>query len=68
MLEGLRLNPRRPGARSRGRCVGHVAGAEGGLDGPSLSTGFAEWPSLRSTGAISAVHSRRGRTGEEEVG
>ncbi len=67
MLEELRLNPRGPGARSRGRSLGRVAGAEGRLVGHSLSTGFEERPRLRSTGATTLT-GRRGRPGEEVVG
>ncbi len=66
MLEELRLNPSGPGARPLGRCLGHVAGAEGGPVGSSLSTGFTERSRLRSTGATSLT-AGRGRTGEEGV-
>jgi len=66
MLEELRLNPWGPGARSLGRRLGHVAGAEGGPVGASLSTGFTERPRLRSTAATSLT-AERGRTGEGVV-
>ena len=47
MLEELRVNPRSPGARLRGRRPGARAGSGGTEVHPRLSTGFAEAASLR---------------------
>ena len=67
MLEELRLNPRSPAARSRGRCLGTVVDTGGGLVDPNLSTGFAGRAWLRSTGSTSPIHSARtGTVGQKE--
>ena len=67
MLEELRLNPRSPAARSRGRCLGAVVDTGGGLVDPNLSTGFAGRAWLRSTGSTSPIHSARtGTVGQKE--
>ena len=49
MLEELRLNPRSPGARSCGRSPGEHAGTDGDKVKRSLSTGYAEGATGRST-------------------
>src|SRR5256885_7083956 len=54
MLEELRLNPRSPAARFRGRCPGESATTEDGTVDPRLSTGFAEGARSRSTGPAGA--------------
>ena len=56
MLEGLRLNPRSPAARSRGRRPGRRVFAGTGLFDPSLSTGYASQARRRSTGASDSIH------------
>lgn len=56
MLEELRLNPRSPATRSRGRSPGEDAAGDDGSVDPSLSTGFAGWPRLRSTGGSDSIH------------
>jgi hypothetical protein len=50
MLEELLLNPRSPGARSRGRSSGEPAAGDGDKVKRSLSTGFAERYAAESTG------------------
>jgi hypothetical protein len=66
MLEELRLNPRSLAARSCGRRPGENAGTDVGLVDPSLSTGFADPPWLRSTGASDPLHTMwRGLEKEE---
>ncbi len=57
MLEELRLNPRSPAARSRGRRSGGSGLAGDGKVETSLSTGFADGARLRSTGRSSLIHS-----------
>ena len=52
MLEELRLNPRAPGARSRGRNPGAHAVTDGVKVKRSLSTGYAEAAAGRSTGEV----------------
>ncbi len=56
MLEGLRLNPRSPAARSRGRLPGGREFAGIGVVDPSLSTGYAGNARRRSTGAFDPIH------------
>jgi len=68
MLEELRLNPRSPAARFRGRCPGEGAAAGDGTVDPRLSTGFAEGARLRSTGAAGLIHSPWIGAIKEEVG
>jgi hypothetical protein len=57
MLEGLRLNPRSPAARTAGRRAGWTAVTGGRLVNPSLSTVSREGERLRSTGWVAPIHS-----------
>ena len=57
MLEELRLNPRSPAARFKGRGPGESAATGEWTVDPRLSTGFAEWARWRSTGAAGLIHS-----------
>ena len=68
VLEELRLNPWAPAARSRGRRLGESVGRRGLRVDPSLSTGFAGRPRLRSTAVVMAVHRGRRGTKKEGVG
>ena len=68
MLEELRLNPRSPAERSRGRRPGGCGYADVGVVDPSLSTGFANRPRWRSTGTSDPIHSLWGGLKKEEVG
>ena len=68
MLEELRLNPRSPAARFKGRCPGvNAATGDGSVD-PRLSTGFAEGARSRSTGATGLIHNPWTGAIKEEVG
>ena len=68
MLEELRLNPRSPAARFKGRCPGESADTGDGTVDPSLSTGFAEGARSRSTGVAGPIHSPWIGAIKEEVG
>jgi len=67
VLEELRLSPRVLSGRTRGPRPGVDAGADGGVDHPSLSTAFAEGGRKASTGAHSEFHRLAGTTKEEGV-
>jgi hypothetical protein len=56
MLEELRLNPRSPAARFKGRCPGESEVTEDGTVDPRLSTGFAEVTRSRSTSLAGPIH------------
>ena len=68
MLEELRLNPRGPVQRFRGRCPGENGATGDGTIDPQLSTGFAEGPRSRSTGMAEPIHSPWAGAITEEVG
>ena len=68
MLEELRLNPRSPAARFKGRCPGESAATGDGTVDPRLSTGFAEGARPRSTGVAGPIHSPWIGAIKEEVG
>jgi len=67
MLEGLRLNPRSPAPRSRGRRPGGRVFADRGAVDPSLSTGYASHARRRSTGAFDPIHRMWSRAKEGVV-
>src|SRR6267143_575748 len=68
MLEELRLNPRSPAARFKGRGPGESAATGEWTVDPRWSTGFAEWARWRSTGAAGLIHSPWIGAIKEEVG
>jgi len=68
MLEELRLNPRSPAARFKGRCPGESAATGDWTVDPRLSTGFAEGARSRSTGVAGPIHSPWIGAIKEEVG
>jgi len=69
MLEELRLNPRSPVQRFKGRCPGESAATDDATADPRLSTGFAEGARSRSTGVAGSIHSLWiGAIKKEEVG
>jgi len=67
MLEGLRLNPRSPAPRSRGRRPGGRVFADRGAVDPSLSTGYASHARRRSTGPFDPIHRMWSRAKEGVV-
>ena len=56
MLEELRLNPRSPATRSRGRWPGGRVLADIGVVDPGLSTVYPGQARLRSTGVADPIH------------
>ena len=67
MLEELRLNPRSPATRSRGRWPGGRVLADIGVVDPSLSTGYPDQSRLRSTGVADPIQ-RMWPGGKEGMG
>ena len=67
MLDELRLIPRSPAARSRGRRHGESAATDGEAFHPGLSTGFADRRDAPSTGGAGSVERLGGERSKEGV-
>jgi hypothetical protein len=67
MVEGLRLYPWSPAARTEGRCPGERAATDTWGTGRRLSTAFAQGDGLCCTAAMAVVHRSIGGYHQEVV-